>query len=99
MLEPLEEEEAIRKSGQGIVERAGMESLGGVLQLRTSLSIGQIRRGYVGEGLCHLHIPGTEGAGGIAIQIERAEAPIHIAQRKREYGPESRLDRPWPELL
>jgi hypothetical protein len=91
VLQPLMEEDAVRQARQGIVQGALAIALRRLPGLGARLRIEQIGGGDVCERLRRHHRLVVQRAGGLAVQIERAEPLIAVSQRKREHSDQAGL--------
>ena len=97
VLQPLEEEEAVREAGQGIVQGAAVELLGRVLELGPGLGVGQVGHGDVGQRLRRFHVARAERPRAVPVQVEGPELAAVVPQREGEHRGEPGGERGRPE--
>ncbi len=68
-----------------VVQRALPSTLGGVAQVRARLRIEQVGRGDVRQGLRRGHGAGVHGPGARAVEVERTELVVVLAQGEGEH--------------
>ena len=85
VLEPLLQQQPVRQPGQRIVQRAVVEAFGGGAGLFAGLGVEQVGGRDVRQRLGRAHVVRVELAGGVAVQVERAEPALAVAQREREH--------------
>ncbi len=68
------------------MQRAGPEPFSGLLGLLSGLGVEQVGRGDVGQGLRRSHVLRVERAGGVAVEVQRTEPTVVVAQREREHS-------------
>ena len=86
MFETFVEEEPVRQPRELVVQRVVVEPVRVSQGLVARLSIEQVCRSHIGEGLCGRHVALIEGPRAVPIQVERAETAIAVAEGKREDG-------------
>ena len=76
------------------MQRARVELLGSILQFGTGLGVGQVRRRHVGQRLGRFHVPACQRTRRVAVEVERTELTVLVAQREGEDGRQSGLECP-----
>ena len=85
VLEALLQQQPVRQPGQRVVQGVVVEAVGRGAGLVASLGIEQVGGRDVGQRLRRAHVVRVELAGRVAVQIERAEPAVAVAQREREH--------------
>ena len=93
VLEALGELDLVRQSGQGVEQRVAAEPVGSLPGVPAGLGIEQVGRRHVSQGLGRGQVPLIEGAGGVSVEIQRAESPVVVAQREGEHRGQAGFDR------
>jgi hypothetical protein len=93
VLNPRQEKGAIGKTGERIVQREVIGVNGRLEKVGANLGIDKVRRSHISQRLRDDHVLVTQGAKGVAIQVERPEPQIFVAEGKAEYGTEAGLSR------
>jgi hypothetical protein len=79
------------------VQRARVELLGRVLQLGPGPGVGQIGHRHIGQDLCYLHVARAEWSRSVAVEVQRAERLVVLAEGKGEDGAQTGRGGPRPE--
>lgn len=98
MLQPLLEQQPIRKPGHRIVQGDVPEPAGDLRHPLPRLGVQQVGRRDVGQRLCRRHISGFQPPLGLTVKVQRAEAAVTVQQRKGEHRRHARGHRRRAEL-
>ena len=87
VVEQFQQQRAVGQPGERIVQGQLPRAFGGVLQFLPGLGVDQIGGGDIGQGLGGRQRLGGEAAGGVPVEVERAQLMVAVAQRKGEHRP------------
>ena len=97
VLDPLTQQDAIRQTGQDIVDRPLVRAIRRVLEIGPGLGVDQIGGRYVGQCLGRGELRGAQCARGVPVQIESTEPLEALTEREGEHGGQTDLHRPGCE--
>ena len=93
VLEALEEQDAVRQPGQGVVHRAPVRTLGCVEQVGPGLGVDQVRGGHIGQRLRRQHVLAVQWTGCGPVQVQSSKLLVPMVEREGEDGRQPGLDR------
>ena len=85
VIQPLEQEDPVGQPGERVVQRALAGSVGGVPEVGPRLRVEQVGGRDVGQRLGRVHRVGVQRPGGVAVEVERAQLRVAMAEREGEH--------------